>query len=292
MQVPRAEHEVTSEVVRQLLADQHADLASRPIEFLAEGFDTTLWHLGDDLLVRLPRRAEAEEGMRNEQRWLGTIAPLLPLPISAPVRVGQPGAVFPFVWSVVPYLQGDPLLGGPALDGARAAPTLGRFLRALHVDAPPDAPTSHLRGTPIEARHPTFAERVGALDHSDARAATTVWDEARDAAVHGGPSCWVHGDLHAGNVLAAHGDVVGVLDFIDLNAGDPATDLASVWLLLEDDAVTVALEAYGGADDDLRARARGWAVLFSVFFVSLGRGGREDYGTEGERMLRRVLASR
>ena len=45
-----------------------------------------IYALGDDLIVRLPRRQMAAELVANEQRWLPQIASHLPLPVPAPVR--------------------------------------------------------------------------------------------------------------------------------------------------------------------------------------------------------------
>jgi hypothetical protein len=41
--------------VRSLVADQHPDLSDLALEHLEAGWDNTLWRLGDELLVRLPR---------------------------------------------------------------------------------------------------------------------------------------------------------------------------------------------------------------------------------------------
>ena len=54
--MPAAEVDVSRELVGRLLADQHQDLAGRPVEFLANGWDNAMFRLGDDLLARLPRR--------------------------------------------------------------------------------------------------------------------------------------------------------------------------------------------------------------------------------------------
>ena len=117
----------------------------------------------------------------------------------------------------------------------RSAVALGRFLAALHVPAPADAPRSEWRGIPVAARADTFDELV--VEHEgdpSLDVARRAWTAALDAPPHDAAPTWVHGDLHPGNVLVdADGGLVAVLDFNDLNAGDPATDLAACWLLLE-----------------------------------------------------------
>src|SRR5271169_5040717 len=114
--MPPAEHDVTAALVAGLVADQHPDLAG-PVVAFAEGWDTSLWRLGEDLWVRLPRRAMAVAGLEAEQRWLPELAPVLPLRVPVPVRVGVPGRGFPWRWSIVPHLAGTPALDGPHVDG-------------------------------------------------------------------------------------------------------------------------------------------------------------------------------
>ena len=98
--MPAADVEVSADLVRRLLADQHPDLARLPVVFLANGWDNELYRVGDRLLARLPRRAIGAEIIRNEQRWLPGLAPRLPLPIPYPERIGVPARGYPYSWSV------------------------------------------------------------------------------------------------------------------------------------------------------------------------------------------------
>ena len=76
--MPAAELEITADLVRRLLAAQQPDLAGLPVEPLANGWDNTLFRLGDDLVARLPRRTLGASIVVNEQRWLPLLAPRLP----------------------------------------------------------------------------------------------------------------------------------------------------------------------------------------------------------------------
>src|SRR5438067_2354284 len=166
--MPSAEVDVSLALVRRLLADQHPDLAGLPLSVLANGWDNLMCRLGGDLVVRLPRRSQAAELVRHEQRWLPVLAPRLPLPIPAPVREGQPGPGYPWWWSVVPLLPGEVAARRPPADPRQAAIALGGFLGALHAPAPPDAPANPVRGIPLAARDETFGENLrllgGAVD--------------------------------------------------------------------------------------------------------------------------------
>src|SRR5260370_29596003 len=149
--MPAAEVDVSVELVRQLLAAQHPDLACLALGVLANGWDNMVCTVGADFLARLPRRAQAAELLAHEQRWLPVLAPRLPLPIPAPVRVGQPARGFPRKWDVLPFLPGQVAALAALDDLASAAVALGEFLAALHVPAPSDAPVNPFRRGPPPA---------------------------------------------------------------------------------------------------------------------------------------------
>jgi len=89
---PAAEVSIDIPLVRALLLDQHPDLADLPLTQVDEGWDNAVFRLGDELAIRLPRRSATAALMENEQRWLPQLAPRLPLPVPAPVRLGRPGS--------------------------------------------------------------------------------------------------------------------------------------------------------------------------------------------------------
>lgn len=266
---PPAEVDVSVELVHRLLAVQHPDLAEQPLELLANGWDNVLFRLGSDLVVRLPRRALAAALVEHEQTWLPVLAPRLPLPIPAPVRVGQPALGYPWRWSVLPYLHGEIAARAPFADSSAAATTLGAFLRALHEPAPGDAPANPFRGVPLVQRDGAFRQRLASLhDAIDVDAVTRVWSEALARPAWSGPPVWLHGDLHPANLLVDDGVLSAVIDFGDLTAGDPATDLAVAWMAFSARDRAVFRTAYGKADDDTWARARGWACGLALAFLA------------------------
>jgi aminoglycoside phosphotransferase (APT) family kinase protein len=224
------------------------------------------------------------------------LAGLLPVPVPAPVRVGRPSELLDRPWTVVRWVTGTPADVAPL--GLLAAGTLARVLRSLHVPAPAGAPVNDSRGIPLAPA--LLPERAldEVVDDAPRDRLDAVWGAALAAPAWDGSPRWLHGDLHPANVVGdATGDLVGLLDFGDLCAGDPATDLSAAWLLLPDGAAEPFLDAYGGVDDATTARARGWAVLRAVGLLQIGRagrlgrpGGKPTWEPAGRAALRRVLA--
>ncbi|HQV58366.1 MAG TPA: hypothetical protein PKV27_10160, partial [Ilumatobacteraceae bacterium] len=56
---PAAEVEIDESLVRGLLGEHAGQLAALPIRIVGNGWDNVIARLGDDLVVRLPRRAAA-----------------------------------------------------------------------------------------------------------------------------------------------------------------------------------------------------------------------------------------
>lgn len=292
--MPAAEVNLSVDLVRRLLADQHPDLAHLPVTVLANGWDNFLCRLGEDLIVRLPRRVLAVELVLHEQRWLPMLAPLLPLPVPAPVRIGRASPDYPWPWSIVPFLRGHPAAVRSPADWPAAAIRLGRFLGALHIPADREAPANPYRGVPLSQRTAATRDRMRKLgDLIDSREAASIWAEAIAAAPWDGPAVWLHGDLHAANILVHRGRLSAVIDFGDITSGDPAADLAVGWMMLPADCHDAFLAAYSGQGGQLISadtwrRARGWGLGLALAMLVNSADNRLMAET-AQRALRAVL---
>lgn len=255
---PEAEVAIDASLIRRLLQAQHPDLAARPLRIVAHGWDNVLARLGDDLVVRLPRRAQAAALIEHEQRWLPALAPGLPLPVPVPLRAGVAGEGFPWAWSVCPWFAGTAAVATDLADPEAAAEMLAGFLAALHHPAPADAPQNPFRGVRLAARDrlvQSYLEMLGpAVDQSLVR---TRWDAACALPPHDATPVWLHGDLHPANLVVRDGAIAAVVDFGDLTGGDPATDLAIAWMLFAPPARARFRGALGGIDAPTWQRAAG-----------------------------------
>ena len=250
-----------------------------------------MFRLGNDLLVRLPRRAVAAELSAHEHQWLPKLAPRLPMAVPAPIHVGRPQGRYPWPWSIVPWLPGR--TADQEAPPSTEAVLLAEFLTALHQPAPTDAPANPVRGVPLATRADAVAERVERLRRKTdliTPRLLAIWQ----AALNASPCTtrqWLHGDLHPLNIIVQHGRITGIIDWGDLTGGDPATDLAALWMLFDASARGSALVAYGGIDPELEARAKGWAVLFGAVLLDSGLKDHPRHAAVGARTLRRLTQS-
>ncbi|MFD7617922.1 aminoglycoside phosphotransferase family protein [Streptomyces sp. NPDC059802] len=292
--------EIDEGLVRSLLQEQHPDLAGLAIRQVLGGWDNQQWRLGDELVVRMPRTERAPALQLKERKWLPVLAPRLPLPVPTPVRIGEPSARFPRPWTIMTWVHGEALDHTSISRGDHAADTLAGFLRALHVEAPAEAPASSDRGGHPKECTDGFEKFLQAVAPGDIAAdVRAVWDDAVAAPEWEGPPVWVHGDLHPANVVVSDGTLSGVIDFGDMFAGDPAWDLAAAWVLLPTGAASRFFDVYALADEATIRRARGLAALKSLFLMLMGQngdrglpGGKPTWGPAGRAALERVLRFR
>jgi len=243
--IPAADVRIDLPLVRSLLARQAPQWAELQLRPAASGWDNVMVRLGEELAVRLPRRAAAAPLLRSEAAWAPVLAPQLPLPIPVPRFLGAPQGEYPYPWLVTTWLQGEPTAAFPAEARDGYAGELAGFLAAFHTvpDAAGPGPAAPLasggggaggvvgaasgralpynpvRGVPVAERVRMWRARLreacavegplaGVSVHGQPQAqrlAATI-DAAQDASAYQGPPVWVHGDPHPLNTLAGEGE--------------------------------------------------------------------------------------
>lgn len=253
---------------------RYADL---PIRRLASsGSTNALFRLGNDLLVRLPRQPGGSATISKEDKWLGAVAPFLPVRVPEVVGVFEPDRDYPERWSVVRWIDGehpevvapetpiDPRRAGLAVDVADVVKALAQV--EVPGEAVNDPDLRWYRGEPLATMDEVTRqniERCRALSdfEFDLDAAERLWDEAMTlpGTRHRPTSRWYHGDLAAENLLVRNGRLAAVLDFGALSIGDPAVDLIVAWEVLDPPARETFRKQLG-VDDATWLRGRAWAL--------------------------------
>ena len=256
--------EITSQLVSALLAAQFPQWARLPlIPVEPGGWDNRTFRLGDAMAVRLPSAECYAEQVEKEQRWLPWLAPQLPLAVPSPLAVGEPGAEYPWHWSIYRWIDGETVATSSNVDLAVLASDLARFLVELQsLDAtqgPVPGAHNFQRGGSLSIYDQQTRRAIAALGREiDAARATEIWDEALATSWDRAP-VWIHGDVAAGNLLLQDAKLHAVIDFGCCAVGDPACDLVAAWTIFDAgsaDAFRKRLQL----DDAAWQRARGWAL--------------------------------
>ena len=263
------EVDTSPELVHRLLLDQFPNLAGpEPTLVDSYGTDHDIYRVGDGISVRMPRVEKAAAQAFKEGEWLPKLGPRLPLAVPLQLGIGQPGADFPFTWSVYEWLDGANA-NGTITDHEQAAVDLAGFIGALRSISTDGA---HTR--PKRARGAPLAENDGfvrySIDQLTAKypdetiaAITDLWAQSLAAPVWTGSEMWLHGDLLPGNLIVVDGNLSAVIDWGSLHVGDPACDLQPAWNVFEG-ASRDRFRSELGADDASWLRGRGWALYQAV----------------------------
>ncbi|TWF54743.1 aminoglycoside phosphotransferase family protein [Neorhizobium alkalisoli] len=255
--------------------------AQLPVQRLvSSGTDNALFRIGNDLVLRLPRRRSAIALAAKELDWLPHLAGL-PLEIPTLRYRGmvpnEPGIDRAF--GICDWMEGEIAVPRAIADPREAALSLAAFLKALHqkdtTGAPPAGACNSRRGIALaELTDITLPAIEIVADEVDILRAKALWEEASSQAYDGLPR-WLHGDLKADNLIARHGKLTGVIDWGLSAVGDPAADYASAWSWVDPSARETFRDACSLTDADW-LRGRGWALYGAVIALSYYRGGRNE----------------
>jgi aminoglycoside phosphotransferase (APT) family kinase protein len=269
---PEERPHIDAELVRRLVDTQFPRWAGLPIERVeSAGTDNEIYRLGAYMAVRLPRVSWATEHATKEQRWLPVLAEHLPLPVPVPLAGGVPGERYPWNWTVCRWLEGEVADATRIANLVEAPTALAGFVRAMQqidiTDGPRSGEHNSNRGVALARRDAFTRDGIESLrDEIKAAAATALWDATLVLPTWDRAPVWLHGDIHAGNLLASHGRISAVIDFGLMGVGDPAVDLIVAWTLFAGPSRTAFRDAVG-VDESTWLRGRGWA--FSIAIVAL-----------------------
>jgi aminoglycoside phosphotransferase (APT) family kinase protein len=285
---------VDAEQVRRLVADQFPQWTDLPIRPVANGgWDNWTFHLGSRLSVRLPSASEYALAIDKEHRWLPELAPRLPLPVPVPLAKGEPGAGYPYSWSIYSWLDGEPARADRIADPVGFAIDLAEFLAALQsvdtTDGPRPGKHNWFRGGTLRTFGRQAQRALTALEaHIDVALAQEIWESALDAHWDGVES-WFHGDVAQGNLLLNDGRLAAVIDFGTCGVGDPACDLAIAWTLLTADGRR-ALRERLSVDEAAWARGRGWALWKTLATCVYTLGNDDEEAASARRVLGEIFS--
>jgi len=222
----------------RLVAEACPELAGRSVQFLAEGWDFAMYEVEGGWLLRLPKREEAEEELAVEAALLPQLAPLLGVAVPEFTCVGAAEEILSRPFAIYRRIEGVAARSVECTGAliAALAPTLGSVLTALHRFPVNRAMACGVAAasTSLQEMRRTALERLGSIEERldpelvvGCRAvlvADTSFSELSDSVL-------LHADFNDEHLLLdgrSHA-VAGIIDWSDLQIGDPAADFAGLY---------------------------------------------------------------
>ncbi|MDE4275136.1 aminoglycoside phosphotransferase family protein [Phaeobacter gallaeciensis] len=253
---------------------QWAGLPRRRIE--SSGTDNCMVRIGEQMVLRVPRRWSATQYLAKELDWLPR---LQGLPLAVPVLRYRGCLQDDLPFGIFDWMAGRIATPAKIADPVAAAQSLAEFLMALHLrdteGAPVAGESNNRRGVALQDLAHVVHPAIDILkDEIDAPRARCLWDVACAAGVQDRP-VWLHGDLKADNLIALDGTLRGVIDWGLSAVGDPGVDYAAAWTWV-DPAARTAFRDRLELQDRAWVRASGWALYCAVIALSFYRGGKNE----------------
>jgi aminoglycoside phosphotransferase (APT) family kinase protein len=281
---------VDVEQVRRLLVTQFPTWAELPLDLVhSMGTVNTVFRLGHDMCIRLPRVRRWADGLERELQWLPILAPHLPLAVPEPINSGSPGAGYPFPWAIYRWLEGETFARNRVGDERQAAVDLARFVARLRRIDPHGAPRSH-RSTTMRERNAESRAAIASLRGIvDTAAVSAAWETSLEGRAWDGTPVWTHGDLLPPNLLISGGRISAVLDFGNVGTGDPAIDVIPAWSVFGNEG-RIAFRDALDVDDETWTRGRGFALHQALLIIPYYRETNPAFVTMATHTVEAVMA--
>lgn len=281
---------ISHQLVRGLITDQFPHWMDRPLTRVgSSGTVHAMYRLGDDMAVRLPRLATFSPALERECDVLPMLAPLLPLGVPELLGQGSPTPSYPSTWSIVGWIDGEPMSAVAVEDPVDAATRLGEFVVAMRSVTAAGAKSPNQRGRPLPSSNTWTLESIASIaDEFDARRLTTLWETALAAEPWDGKPTWIHGDLLPANLIANDGALAAVIDFGETSIGNPTWDLVAGWWVFDHEAREAFRQA-SEAGPDAWIRARGWALSGAAGALAYYAETNPKFADAARTTLRRIL---
>ncbi|MCC3315503.1 phosphotransferase [Nocardia africana] len=230
------------ERVRGALADSPLpELAGGSLRLLGAGLDSVALQLdsaGKLYVLRLPQDPHGAEGIAREAGLLPELAPLLPVPIPQ-FLFTAPNPLGPGEYCVYPLVPGESLneadWAGRGLLHSDTARTIAELIERIHsfpVDRARDfgVEVTDLRGDFAADLKSVRAEVLPLLDEAEAAELSGAWHRyLDDDANFDFEPTLIHADMSLDHLLISGGRISGLIDFGDVEIGDPDYDLCYLY---------------------------------------------------------------
>ena len=200
----------------------------------------------------------------------------LSLPVPEYCFIGKPVPAYPYAFAGYPKLKGVAAIE-LSLDESETislAGTLGSFLSSVHSFPGLDAQELGViqadvdPGTAIAEALAELNELAPSLPSDISRQCENyLQNQIKVSRRYSGPRRLLHGDFSAEHILLSTDgrEVIEVIDWTDVEIGDPAFDYGYLWVWQGDSLVTEVLRHYqGDVDAEFRDRVRLYGICSAI----------------------------
>lgn len=286
---------INTELTQKLILEQFPEYGSLPITSVeSQGHDNRTFHLGDEMLIRMPSDAQYAMKVAKEQDLLPKLASHLSVDIPVPIKMGHPSQDYPYPFSVYKWLEGRSinLIDKKAIDLEKLAFDIAKFLKELQaikdVEGPSPGQHNWWRGDHTSVYDKDAREQITKLAGIiDSDKAMDLWIRALNTKWKKDP-VWMHGDFAIGNILMKNGKLSAIIDFGGMGMGDPACDLVIAWVFLSGKSRDIFINEMN-LDEDTWERAKAWALWKATFVLCELDNKNSDEAIEQRRIIEEAL---
>jgi aminoglycoside 2''-phosphotransferase len=242
---------------RNIELENHG-LSVQSTHFLGEGWNSRAYLVNNELVFRFPKRPEHWEELEREIEFLAFAADYLPLAVPRYVHVASNSHAAAYGYTVYRYLHGHPMnMNTLTIEKrAAAAEAIGAFLQEMHNLRPsPEVgsllPREDERKITEEYFYRSQREIAPKLRPSEANALMKQFEIYLDT-----PENFMfqpavlHADLSRDHILMENDSVVAVIDFGDVNWGDPDYDFMYLFVDFGQAFAEEVARGYGHRDPE------------------------------------------
>jgi len=281
------------------IESEHRGLAVDSARVIGEGWTSHAWLVNEELVFRFPKRDDDWKTLRTEIAFLRSAADDLPLAVPRYTHVAQQSRAAAHGYAVYRYVPGS-AMDVSALNErqrATAAEAIATFLRSLHGLQPrADVAALLPREDPrVVAEHyfaRTTREIAPTLEPCEAARLVEQFETylSTPENVSFQPVV-LHADFSREHIVMDDSVVSGVIDFEDVNWGDPDYDFMYLFVDFGHAFVEDAARRYGHPNvEQLRDKLHYFALVDQIQTILDGSGraleGQED---DAWRRLKRLL---
>jgi aminoglycoside 2''-phosphotransferase len=255
------------------IEEENPGLTVRSASMIGEGWTSRAYVVNDELVFRFPKRREDWDELEREIAFLGSAADDLPLAVPRYVHVAPDSLAATHGYAVYRYLSGHAMDTHVLTAETRstAADAIARFLRALHTFEPsPEVaallPREDERQVAEEYLRRAVQEIVPRLEPPAAQALVKrlEWFPNTQSNFSRTPVV-LHADLSREHVLVDDHTVVAVIDFGDVNWGDPDYDFMYLFVDFGQPFVEDVARRYGHSNlEELRNKLDYFALVDQI----------------------------